>query len=123
MGDFIMGKVQEEIEKLVLELIDIIMSEMTAVIRGIIEKVDAFISDKFCPFKEKVFQWLDDVIVSTIDNILSVLENVLNLLNRIEENRWDDVIDHIMDMAKGKLSDMLQGVRQHIKDRLSQIGK
>lgn len=121
--DFIMGKVQEEIEKLVLELIDIIMSEMTAVIRGIIEKVDAFISDKFCPFKEKVFQWLDDVIVSTIDNILSVLENVLNLLNRIEENRWDDVIDHIMDMAKGKLSDMLQGVRQHIKDRLSQIGK
>ena len=39
-----------------LELIDIIMSEMTAVIRGIIEKVDAFISDKFCPFKVNLYE-------------------------------------------------------------------
>jgi len=121
--DFIMEKVQQEIEKLVLELIDRLMKEVTSVVRGIIEKVDAFISDKFCPFKEKVFKWLDDVIVSTVDNILSVLGKVLKLLNIIEEDRWDDVIDHIIDIAKGKLTDMLQDVRQHIKDKLAQIGK
>jgi len=121
--EFVMEKVQAEIEKLVLELIDRIMKEVTVVIRGIIEKVDTFLSDKFCPFKEKVFQWLDDVIVSTIDNVLGVLEKALNLLDRIEEGRWDDVIDKVMDIAKGKLNDMFKDLRQHIKDKIASIGK
>lgn len=121
--EFVMEKVQAEIEKLVLELIDILVKEVTVVIRGIIDKVDAFISDKFCPFKEQVFQWLDDIIVSTIDNILGVIEKALKLLDRIEEGRWDDVIDHVMDIAKGKLNDMFKDIRQHIKDKISNIGK
>merc|ERR1712004_70776 len=121
--DFIMGKIQAEIEKLVLELIDRLFKEITTVVRDIITKIDQFLDDKFFPFKEKVFQWLDDVIVATIDSTLEILQKILNLLNRIEEGRWDDLVDHVMDIAKGKLADAFADLRQMIKDKIKSVGK
>merc|ERR1712241_127046 len=105
-----------------LELIDRLFKEITAVVRDIINKIDQFLDDKFFPFKEQVFQWLDDVIVATIDSTLEILQKILNLLNRIEEGRWDDVVDHVMDIAKTKLADAFAELRQNIKDKLKNIG-
>lgn len=117
--EFLMDKVQAEIEKLVLDLIDKVMTEVTSAVRGIIETIDAWISDKFCPFKEKVYQWLDDVILSTVENIMQTIEKVLKLLHLVDNGEaWDTLVDHVTDVAKQKVNDMVEDLRQGIKDKI-----
>merc|ERR1712038_2238548 len=100
-------------------LMDKVMTEVTSAVRGIIETIDAWISDKFCPFKEKVYQWLDDVILSTVENIMQTIEKVLKLMHLVDNGEaWDTLVDHVTDVAKQKVNDMVEDLRQGIKDKI-----
>jgi len=113
--------VQDRIQEIVLDFIDAITSVVKSGIQSIIDAVDEFISDRLCPIKEKIYQWIDDVILSTIENIMSVIQKILNRLNNIEGGDWNGIIDHVLDMVEEKLNNIFEDLRQRIKDKIAKL--
>merc|ERR1711988_643721 len=111
--------VQNHVQEIAFDFIDVITSVVKSGIQRIIDAVDDFISDRLCPIKEKIYQWIDDVIVSTIETIMSAIHKLLNRLNDIQGGDWNGIIDHVLDMVEEKLNNIFEDLRQLIKDKLS----
>merc|ERR1711931_450188 len=94
----------QEIAEAIGNLIDCVMDIIkTCIQEKCVETVVNELLEGWDSIKEKIFEWIDQLITGIIDSIMSVLRAVLEKLNDIEGKDWDGFIEEVMAAIKEKL--------------------